>query len=257
MWFIHQIEATDDTQHPSWYTVIRSDEAEEYDGTAAAYGRAVLENWIDDAAARGEEGSDHVDEDGNGLLRVRVAFAGDAEAFDGPAGTDVAVVEATDLAEVVPPELAAVDAARENILYAERMVMLGHAQLATALDAARRGGHGANVLAERVTAAVSRPVALRMMPKVPVRVVWSVVRGESPTARIVEPGVAGVDVPEVILEWAAGHGLSVDDPDVWLGVTLASDAGEVPGEIAYRDGAVSESDGEAIRRQLAGEHEHH
>lgn len=256
MRYVHQIEATDSTESPSWYVVIRGDEAEEFDGTAAAYGREVLDNWVSDAASRDEDEADYTDEDGNARLRVRVAFAEDEEAFAGPAASDVAVIEVTDLATQVEPELAAVDAAREAVLHAGLLELLAHAQLGEALTEARRGGHGANALAERVAPAVSRPVALRMMPKVPVKVVWSVARGESPTARIVEPGIAGVDVPDVILEWATGHGYGVDDPDVWIGVTLASDAGEVPGEIAYRDGAVSEDDGEAIRRQLAEDDEH-
>ncbi|MFJ6437764.1 hypothetical protein [Streptomyces sp. NPDC091416] len=46
----------------------------------------------------------------------------------------------------------------------------------------------------------------------PVKVVWSVVRGEFSGASIVEPGDESVDIPDVILEWAAEHGLDVGRP---------------------------------------------
>jgi ribosomal protein L25 (general stress protein Ctc) len=86
-------------------------------------------------------------------------------------------------------------------------------------------------------------------------VIWSVVRGESPTARAVEPGVAGVDIPDEILAWAAGHGLSMDDPDVYLLVTPADEAGSIDGEIAYRSGTVPAAVSDAIRAQLAEDEE--
>lgn len=256
MRYRHQIEATGNPESPTWYVVVQGGEAEEYDGTATSYGREVLDNWVHDAPGRGEEMLALTDEYGNATLRVLVAFGEDDEAFAGPADTAVAVVESSDLAAQTDPELAAVDAAREAVLYAELVGRRARAQLGKALSDARYGGHGANFLAERAAPAASRPVALRMMPSVPVKVVWSVVRGESPTARLVEPGIAGVGIPDVVLEWAAGHGYGEDDTDVWIGVTLATAAGEVLGEIAYRDGAVSENDGKAIRRQLDEDNEH-
>ncbi|MFB7763508.1 hypothetical protein [Streptomyces xiamenensis] len=253
MRYIHQIEQTEDAENPTWYTVITGDHDEEYDGTAAEYGRAVLENWVEDASMRGEETPALTDEYGNARLRVLVAFSEDDEAFASPIAV-VAVVESSDLSVQTDPELAAVDAAREAALYADLLKRLALGRLGQTLTAARHGGHPATALANRAYPAVSYPVAMRMLPRVPAKVVWSVVRGESPTARIVEPGPAGVDVPDVILEWAAAHGLDESDPDVWLGVTLASDAGKVPGEIAYRDGALSKEDGEAIAAQLNEQH---
>lgn len=62
---------------------------------------------------------------------------------------------------------------------------------------------------------------------------WSVVRGESPQARAIEPGPAGIDIPPEILEWAEEHGVGAHDPDVYLLVAPEDEAGEVAGEIAY------------------------
>ncbi|MEV5576588.1 hypothetical protein AB0L06_41725 [Spirillospora sp. NPDC052269] len=42
----------------------------------------------------------------------------------------------------------------------------------------------------------------------------------------------------------------VDDPDVYLLVTLASEAGDVLGEIAFREAEASEKEVEAIRAAL-------
>lgn len=67
------------------------------------------------------------------------------------------------------------------------------------------------------------------------QVVWSVVRGESADAVAVEPGQAGLDIPADVLAWAEGHGLSDDDPDVYLLVTTRTAAGRIDGEIAWRE----------------------
>lgn len=83
--------------------------------------------------------------------------------------------------------------------------------------------------------------------------VWSVVRGQSPTAHAVEPGAVGIDVPNEILTWAEEHGLSTDDPDVYLLVTLAEEAGEVSGEIAYRELTMPAKDLAAVRAALDDE----
>lgn len=63
--------------------------------------------------------------------------------------------------------------------------------------------------------------------------VWSIVRGESPESRAVEPGVAGIEIPAEVLSWAEERGLDENDPDVYLLVTPEDEAGEVQGEIAY------------------------
>ncbi|MFI1204813.1 hypothetical protein ACH4VR_36195 [Streptomyces sp. NPDC020883] len=65
--------------------------------------------------------------------------------------------------------------------------------------------------------------------------IWSVVRGESPGARAVIPCAAGVGVPDDVLTWAEEHGLSSDDPDVYLLVTPRSQADDVLGEVAWRE----------------------
>lgn len=79
---------------------------------------------------------------------------------------------------------------------------------------------------------------------------WSLVRGESPAARAVDPGLAGIDVPAGILAWAKESGLSMDDPDVYLLVTPSDEAGEVPGEIAYRELAMDADDLATVRAAL-------
>jgi len=81
-------------------------------------------------------------------------------------------------------------------------------------------------------------------------VVWSVVEGTSPDARAVEPAPAGVDIPADVLEWAEENGVAVDNPDVYVLVTPADEAGEVDGEIAHRRGEVSDEDMAAIRSAL-------
>lgn len=63
--------------------------------------------------------------------------------------------------------------------------------------------------------------------------IWSIVRGESPESRAVEPGVAGIEIPTEVLNWAEERGLDDTDPDVYLLVTPEDEAGEVQGEIAY------------------------
>jgi len=83
--------------------------------------------------------------------------------------------------------------------------------------------------------------------------IWSVVRGESPTARAIEPGAASIDIPDEILTWAEEHGLSQDDPDVYLLVTPSDEAGEVIGEIAYRELAMPTDDLATVRAALDDE----
>ncbi len=80
---------------------------------------------------------------------------------------------------------------------------------------------------------------------------WSVVRGESPTARAVEPGPHGIAVPDEVLAWAEGHGLNPSDPDVYLLVTLGEEVGVVPGEIDYMEAPASAGDAARIRTALA------
>jgi len=69
-------------------------------------------------------------------------------------------------------------------------------------------------------------------PDYPVTVYWSIVRGEAPYAEAAEPGPLGIPVPDEVLELGARYGLD-DDPDVYVLITPAELAGEVPGELAY------------------------
>jgi len=82
--------------------------------------------------------------------------------------------------------------------------------------------------------------------------VWSVVRGESPTSRAVEPGIVGVTVPDEVLTWAEGHGHGPDDTSVYLLVTPKDEAGEVAGEIAWREFPMQAGDIALIREELNG-----
>jgi hypothetical protein len=84
-------------------------------------------------------------------------------------------------------------------------------------------------------------------------VIWSVVEGVSPGSRAAEPGPAGVGIPDDVLDWAAGHGLALDNPDIYLLVTPGDEAGEIAGEIAYRAGQLPVADVTAIRESLEQE----
>ncbi|TGB14591.1 helix-turn-helix domain-containing protein [Streptomyces palmae] len=81
-------------------------------------------------------------------------------------------------------------------------------------------------------------------------VVWSVVRGESPGARAVEPERHGVDIPDSVFAWAKRRGLSADDPDVYLLVAPMDEAGEITGEIARITGPLPADQGALIRQAL-------
>lgn len=79
--------------------------------------------------------------------------------------------------------------------------------------------------------------------------IWSIARpAGASVCRAVDPGIAGVDVPAEVLEWAEGHGLSVDDPDVVLLVAPGESAqvGDVPGEIDYLEAIASASEVEQV-----------
>ncbi|MGP4114638.1 hypothetical protein ACTWP5_27480 [Streptomyces sp. 4N509B] len=155
MQYLHAIQATNAAAQPAWQTICTGDQVEEYDGTAADYGREVLANYIDDNEIAA------TDDDGNPLLRVLVAFADDDAPF-ASADNRAAVIEADDL-KVPSPEIVAVEAARDDKLRASLLDRLADDALEGALSAARGAGHGANRLAELVYPAVSRPIALRMM----------------------------------------------------------------------------------------------
>lgn len=65
-------------------------------------------------------------------------------------------------------------------------------------------------------------------------VIWSVMRGESPNAAAVEPQMIGVDIPLQVLAWAEAHGMTEDDPDVYLLIAPADGARPFDGELATR-----------------------
>ncbi|MEU6071925.1 hypothetical protein ABZ864_47780 [Streptomyces sp. NPDC047082] len=82
-------------------------------------------------------------------------------------------------------------------------------------------------------------------------VVWSVVRGESPGVQAVEPGWAGVGIPDDVLDWGERHGLQDDDPDVYLLVAPGDEAEpEVLGEVARRRGPLPASDVARVREAV-------
>ncbi|MFE7665126.1 hypothetical protein [Streptomyces celluloflavus] len=157
MRYLHSIETTDATDFPAWQAVIMGEEGEEHDGTAADYGRVVLGNWIGDNGAEGI-----TDEYGNPRLRVRVAFADDPDAFADD--RNVAVVVTCDQLGAPTPERASLEAARERKLYVKLLGLFADEALEDALRAEKRlTGDSANLLADFVYPAVSRPIALRMM----------------------------------------------------------------------------------------------
>ena len=161
MRYTHTIEATDNGENPTWYTLIHADAPEDHEGTAADYGRAVLRNWIDDNSDDNSD-DDTTDEYGNPLLQVRVAFADDPDAFASQSNL-AATVASNELGEP-SAEIAALEAARDSKLYAQLLDTLADEQLEEALTAARAtGNRSANALAAFVYPAVSRPIALRMM----------------------------------------------------------------------------------------------
>lgn len=99
-------------------------------------------------------------------------------------------------------------------------------------------------------AAAIRELVTQALDKPTENLTWSVVRGESPTAHAVEPGIAGIEVPEAITSWAQEHGLNNNDPDVYLLVTPEDEAGEVDGEIVFTTLPAPKSDADLIREAL-------
>lgn len=81
-------------------------------------------------------------------------------------------------------------------------------------------------------------------------VVWSVVRGESPAARAVEPGPHDIEVPDEVLAWAEQHGVGTDT-DVYVLVTPQDEVGQVGGEIASMTAQATAGDVTAMREGLA------
>ena len=80
---------------------------------------------------------------------------------------------------------------------------------------------------------VDRAAAIAYPPDdYPVVVYWSIVRGPTPDAEAAEPGPLDIPIPDGVLELGARHGLGVD-PDVYVLVSPAELAGEIPGELAY------------------------
>ena len=153
MLFHHTIEATDNAEDPMWYVVIGGDELEGHDGTAADYGREVLENWIADNPEQ-----PIADEYGNPYMRVLVRFSNEPDEQ-----ANIAATVGSDNLDTPTAELDAVDAACDAKLYAKHLAYRADAQLERALMAARAAGSGANELARRVDGVISRPVALTMM----------------------------------------------------------------------------------------------
>lgn len=81
-------------------------------------------------------------------------------------------------------------------------------------------------------------------------VYWSVMRGTSPDSYAVQPEPAGITVPQEVLDFAAGHGLGEDDPDVYLLVAPQEGAESLDGEIAFMEGTLSDLEAVALRAAL-------
>ncbi|MFJ7589440.1 hypothetical protein ACIQZO_19085 [Streptomyces sp. NPDC097617] len=82
-------------------------------------------------------------------------------------------------------------------------------------------------------------------------VVWSVMVGEARFAPLVDPGPLGVVIPDDVMEWASTHGWGLASPKVWITVTTQDAArGAVDGEVAWRDGDVSDGDLAVIKPQV-------
>jgi hypothetical protein len=83
-------------------------------------------------------------------------------------------------------------------------------------------------------------------------VLWSVTRStQNGLSYAVEPGAEGVSIPDDVLTWAEGHGLSADDPDVYLLVAPLDEARGVLGEIACMWGELPAGEISTIRAALA------
>jgi hypothetical protein len=88
---------------------------------------------------------------------------------------------------------------------------------------------------------------------------WSLVFGESPRAYAIEPGPLGVDIPQEVLDWADRaarsngfeSGFSSEEPDLYLLVTPADEAGLVGGEVAYVTLPMPDGDLALLRRAVA------
>lgn len=82
-------------------------------------------------------------------------------------------------------------------------------------------------------------------------VVWGVIRDEARMAHVVDPGVAGIMIPDSILEWAAGHGYNVDDPDVWIGVTFLQGAfRDDQWALEYHHGRINQEEARLLQEAL-------
>jgi hypothetical protein len=90
-----------------------------------------------------------------------------------------------------------------------------------------------------------------------VPVIWYVYSdlGDVATDGPVNPEEAGISIPGDILEWAGSHGLSEDDPDVYVLVATDDDApyGGIAGQLAAREGTVSARDARLITALLERE----
>lgn len=84
-------------------------------------------------------------------------------------------------------------------------------------------------------------------------VYWSVMNGPSPDSEAVQPEPAGITVPAAVLEWAAGHGLDVDNPDVYLLVAPQKGAESMDGEVAFMEGRLSDQEAVALAAALTAQ----
>lgn len=204
---------------------IENDDArgtEDYDGTAKEYAKEIAQNRYADLLSLQQTGE----------WRVLV--------WDGDAEGDEDDVDVVHLFTVTDEDLKPRGGRPKigNIV----SVAMGDTLPRVDAYAEQQGIKRAEAIRKLVTIALDlneHPTATSPTP-----LIWSVVRGESPNARAVPPGAAGIDIPTEILDWAKWYGFDVDgdDSDVYLLVTPEGEAGEVQGEIAYTPHAASNGD---------------
>ncbi|MBO2461746.1 hypothetical protein [Actinomadura violacea] len=84
------------------------------------------------------------------------------------------------------------------------------------------------------------------------RVVWSVVRGPARGAHAVDPAVAGIEVDDMVLEWAVDSGFDANDAEMGLRVTLSDLEGPIEGEVvAWSNWPANRTEAALLTKALA------
>ena len=137
------------TPEGNW-PALELEDAEDFDGTAADYGRQCLDNYLAHVTM------DTGEEPEPDTARVLIWDVDDPEM---QAGHEDDAVVTIDSPEPAPAEIA-VERDREEVLRRRRALEQSIEQLGVSLREARSLGHGANKLAELTYPALSRPIVL-------------------------------------------------------------------------------------------------